>query len=185
MNDRICESLPQRPKIAVIGYSGSGKSTLAGFLSERFSVPVLYIDTVQFKPDWVVREHEEKLGMVTAFLDENSDRGWVIDGNYRKLEYDRRMEEADLIVFMDFDRISCFIRAWKRSKQFKGKTRPSMTAGCDEKFDHEFRMWIMKNGRKKEVRRRFAELVQKFSAKTVVIKNQIQLDRFRNTVKSI
>lgn len=182
MKKRFSVTLPNNPKIAVIGYSGSGKSTLAGFLSERFSLPVLYFDTVQFKPRWVVRDHEEKLDIVKTFLDENSDRGWVIDGNYRKLEYDRRMEEADLIVFMDFDRISCFMRAWKRSKRFKGKTRPSMTEGCDEKFDHEFRMWILKNGRKKEVRNRFAELVRKYSEKTVVIKNQIQLDRFMDSI---
>lgn len=172
--------MKNNPKIAIIGYSGSGKSTLAAFLSERFSVPVLYIDTVQFEPGWVVREHEEKLGMVRAFLDENSENGWVIDGNYRKLEYDRRMEEADLIVFMNFNRINCLMRAWKRARRFKGKTRPSMTVGCDEKFDHEFRMWILKNGRTKEVRKRYRELTGKYRDKCRVIKNQRQLDSFKN-----
>lgn len=33
-------------KIAIIGYSGSGKSTLAKKLSERFKIPVLYLDTI-------------------------------------------------------------------------------------------------------------------------------------------
>ena len=184
MRKAFSVNIPEKGgKIAVIGYSGSGKSTLAAFLSERFAVPVLYIDTVQFKPGWEVREHEEKLDIVRAFMDENSARGWVIDGNYRKLEYDRRMEEADLIVFMDFNRISCFIRAWKRAKRFKGKTRPSMTAGCDEKFDHEFRMWILRDGRKKEVRERYEALIKKYSEKSVVIKNQTQLERFKAALK--
>lgn len=174
--------MKNNPKIAIIGYSGSGKSTLAALLSERFSVPVLYIDTVQFKPDWVVREHGEKLGMVRAFLDENSGNGWVIDGNYRKLEYERRMEEADLIVFMNFNRISCLIRAWKRARRFKGRTRPSMTEGCDEKFDREFRMWILKEGRTKEIRNRYSALKQKYSGKCIEIKNQRQLDRFVRSI---
>ncbi|MBO4384380.1 MAG: DNA topology modulation protein [Clostridia bacterium] len=172
----------EAPKIAIIGYSGSGKSTLAAFLSERFSVPVLYIDTVQFKPGWEVRKHEEKVDAVRAFLDENAERGWVIDGNYRKLEYDRRMEEADRIVFLDFDRFSCLVRAWKRSKRFKGKTRPSMTEGCDEKFDHEFRMWILKNGRTKEIRKGFADVVKKYPDKTTIIKNQRQIDKFMGSI---
>ena len=165
-----------------MGYSGSGKSTLAAFLSERFSVPVLYIDTVQFKPGWEVREHEEKLETVKAFLDANAESGWVIDGNYKKLEYDRRMEEADRIVFLNFNRISCLLRAWKRARDYKGKTRPSMTAGCDERFDHEFRMWILKNGRTKEVRKGFADLIGKFPDKCTVIKNQRQLDRFKSMI---
>lgn len=176
--------LPEKGgKIAVIGYSGSGKSTLAAFLSERLNIPVLYIDTVQFKPGWVVREHEEKLDIVRAFLDENSENGWVIDGNYTKLEYERRMAEADLIVFMNFNRISCFMRAWKRARRFKGKTRPSMTVGCDEKFDHEFRMWILRDGRKKAARKRYAALVEKYHEKAVVIKDQKQLDRFMTSIK--
>lgn len=169
-------------KIAIIGYSGSGKSTLAEYLSERLSLPVLYIDTVQFKPGWVIREHEEKLGAVRAFLDENAERGWVIDGNYRKLEYERRMEEADLIVFMNFNRLNCFVRAWKRAIRYKGKTRPSMTVGCDEKFDREFRTWILRKGRTKEVRARFADLVRRYPDKTKVVKNQRQLDEFMKTI---
>ena len=99
-------------KIAVIGYSGSGKSTLAGKLSQKYGVPVLYIDTIQFLPDWVVRADEEKQAMLTDFLDTNG--GWVIDGNYKKLSYDRRMEEADKIIFLAFNRFSCVYRAIKR-----------------------------------------------------------------------
>ncbi|MBO4562030.1 MAG: DNA topology modulation protein FlaR [Clostridia bacterium] len=176
--------MKEHPKIAIIGYAGSGKSTLAAFLSERFSVPVLYVDTIHFLPNWVERKREDELSVIRSFLDENSENGWVIDGNYTKLEYDRRMAEADLIVFMDFNRINCLMRAWKRARRFKGKTRPSMTVGCDEKFDHEFRMWMLRDGRKKEVRNRFKALVNKYREKTVVIKDQRQLDRFKNSFGS-
>lgn len=34
-------------------------------------------------------------------MDRNA--SWVIDGNYRKLEYERRLQEADRIIFMDFN----------------------------------------------------------------------------------
>lgn len=182
MNKLCPEGLPKRPKIAVIGYSGSGKSTLAEFLGERFSVPVLYVDTIQFLPGWVVREADEKLALMRSFLDENSENGWVIDGNYTKLEYERRLEEADLIIFMSFSRIACFIRAYRRSRDFKNKTRPSMTEGCDEKFDREFRRWILHDGRKRAIRKRYKSTVRTYAEKSVVIKNQRRIDRFKESV---
>ena len=35
-------------RIAIIGYSGSGKSTLRRFLGEKYVIPMLHFDTVQF-----------------------------------------------------------------------------------------------------------------------------------------
>lgn len=170
--------LPKKPKIAVIGYSGSGKSTLAEELGKRFSVPVLYIDAIHFLPGWVERGREEELSLMREFLDSNRSNGWVIDGNYSNLEYERRMNEADLIVFLSFNRFSCFFRAFKRSRAFKNKTRPSMAAGCDEKFDSAFIKWLLIDGRSKKRRERFRAVTAKYPEKSVVIKNQRRLDRF-------
>ena len=49
-------------KIAIIGYSGSGKSTMAKRISERFGLPVLYLDTVHGLPGWEEREREDGTG---------------------------------------------------------------------------------------------------------------------------
>ena len=140
-------------KIAIIGYSGSGKSTMAKCISERFGIPVLYLDTVHWLPGWVERETDESRRIVKEFLDTHGE--WVIDGNYKKLEHERRMREADHIVFMDFPRIRCFFRAWKRARRFRGKTRESITDGCEEKFDAEFRRWILKDSRTKAAVERY------------------------------
>lgn len=76
-------------RIAVLGYSGAGKSTLARALGERYTIPVLHLDTVQFTPGWLERDREEAQRMVHAFL-ENPE--WVIDGTYSKFEYDRYLK---------------------------------------------------------------------------------------------
>ena len=91
-------------KIVILGYSGSGKSTLARNLSEKYNIPVLHFDTVQFLPNWEIRVQEEKERMTKDFLDAND--AWVIDGNYSKLSYQRRMEEADVIIMLLFNRFS-------------------------------------------------------------------------------
>ena len=79
-------------KIAIVGYSGSGKSTLARKLAKKYQTDVLHFDTVQFLPDWAIRSDEEKKKITEHFLDTHD--SWVIDGNYSKLFYERRMAEG-------------------------------------------------------------------------------------------
>ena len=116
-------------KIEIMGYSGSGKSTLCRELAERYGVPALHLDRIQFLPNWEIRSEEEKKALVAAFLDENPE-GWVIDGNYSKLSYERRNEEADQIIQLLFGRINCLFRCAKRFWKYKGKSRPDMGEGA-------------------------------------------------------
>ena len=163
-------------KIAIIGYSGSGKSTLAQKIAEKYNIAVLHFDTVQFKPNWEIRSDVVKKKMTQVFMDIHD--SWVIDGNYSKLYFDRRMEEADVIILLLFNRFSCFYRAWRRAKIYADKTRPDMAEGCKEKFDLEFMKWILWKGRTKEVKERYRCVITSYPEKVVVIKNQKQLDRY-------
>ena len=163
-------------KIAIIGYSGSGKSTLARKLAELHQIDVLHFDTVQFLPNWVIRDVDEKKKITEIFLDTHD--SWVIDGNYSKLFYERRMDEADVIIFLSFNRFSCFCRAFHRYIQYKNETRPDMAEGCNEKFDWEFAKWILWKGRTKHTKNRFRDTISKYENKSIVIKNQKELDRY-------
>lgn len=168
-------------KISILGYSGAGKSTLARKLGELYSAPVLHLDTVQFKPNWEERERSEKEKIVADFLDRNS--SWVIDGTYSGLHFDRRLGESDLIIMLLFNRFTCFKRVLSRYRKFKGKTRPDMADGCAEKLDLEFARWILLDGRIAKRRAKFKRAASEFPQKTVVIRNQRQLDKFLNTLK--
>ena len=104
-------------KIAILGYSGSGKSVLAQRLADKYGTDVLHFDTVQFLPNWEIRAEEDKRRLTEEFLDSH-DR-WVIDGNYSKLSYERRMEEADRIILLLFNRFSCLILGIIKSRMTK------------------------------------------------------------------
>ena len=164
-------------KIEIMGYSGSGKSTLCRKLSEKHNIPALHLDTVHFLPNWEVREDAEKQRIVTSFLDDHPE-GWVIDGNYTKLSYDRRVEEADIVIQMLFGRFSCLRRCAKRYHDYKGRSRPDMAEGCSEKMDKEFVEWILWKGRTKQAKERYKKLRETYPEKVVVIKNQKQLDKY-------
>lgn len=166
-----------RMKIAIIGYSGCGKSTLAEKLSQKYQLPALYLDTVHHLPGWQARPREETRAIVGTFLDEHDATGWVIDGNYKRQHFQRRMEEADSILLLRFHRLACLYRAWKRYQAFRGKSRPSMTAGCEEKLDREFIRWILWEGPKSHTPL-FDRVQAQYPEKVTVIRNQRQLDAY-------
>lgn len=167
-------------KIAVIGYSGSGKSTLAGKLSAVYEIPVLHLDRVHHLPGWQARDLPSEQQIVQDFLEQNGE--WVIDGNYSKLSYERRMEEADQIIMLLFPPLTCFLRAYKRYLTFRNRTRPDMAEGCQEKFDWKFVKWILWEGRSKGAKARYAAVAAKYSSKVVILKNQRQLQAYADSI---
>ena len=162
-------------KIAILGYSGSGKSTLAKFLGEKKQLPVIHLDTVQFIENWQERNHAEALVIVSDVMEQ---KNWVIDGNYTKFYQAERLEEADQIIFLQFSRWASFKRIIHRRIKYHNKTRPDMAEGCDEKLDFEFLWWVLYTGRTKERRAHYRELQEKYPSKSIVIKNQKELDAF-------
>jgi len=162
-------------KVAVIGYSGAGKSTLARALGERYGVPVLHMDWVYWVPDWQVRDREEAHRIVHEFMEQPQ---WVIDGNYTKFEYERRMAEADRIIFLNFSRLACFFRAWKRFFQFRGATRADMGEGCTEKMDLEFMKWILWKGRTQREKKGYRFTLSEYPEKVDILRSQREINRY-------
>ena len=161
-------------KIMIIGYSGSGKSTLAQVIGEHYNIPVLHLDRVNFKENWVERETSEALLIVNNFIELNQ---WVIDGNYRRFNQEKRLEDANLIIFMTFNRFSCLWRVFKRYLNYKNKSRDSAADGCIEKLDFEFVMWILKNGRTKSVIQHYKSVTRTYQDKVLIVRNQNDLNR--------
>ncbi len=163
-------------KITIFGYSGAGKSTLARQLGEKYHTEVLHLDQVQFMEGWECRTKEDQLAIVRDFMDTHT--SWIIDGNYAYLDFDRRMAEADRIIFMNFGRLNCLWRVWKRWLKYHKTTRPDMAEGCSEKLDLEFILWVLKDGRSKETRDRYDKVVSTCKGKITVLQNQKALDAF-------
>ena len=164
-------------RIAVIGYSGSGKSTLGRRLADQYGCEVLHLDCVHWLPGWKERDNAEKEEIVSAFMD--SHKSWVMDGNYVSTCYERRMETATQIIFLDFPVHICLYRARKRYFIYRGKSRKSITEGCEEKMDWEFLWWILREGRDKSHKDRYREICQKYSHKVVVLKSPREVKAFQ------
>ncbi|MDD4311394.1 MAG: AAA family ATPase [Eubacteriales bacterium] len=164
-------------KIAIIGFSGSGKSTLAKKLAQELNIEPLYLDRVQFQPNWIEREPEAARQIVRREMQKFS---WVIDGNYTHLLREERMRDADEIIFLNYPRLTCLVRALKRHREFRGNTRESMADGCIERMNLEFAWWILHKGRERARVNGFWNIVRTYPQKTAVIRSDRVLRQYLN-----
>lgn len=170
----------EEKRIMVIGYSGSGKSTLAIKLGRKYKCKVLHLDCVHWLPGWKERDKNEEEAIITDFLNKN--HNWVIDGNYRKRCYNRRLNEATDIIYMAFGRSICLYRVIKRYFKNQGKSRKSMTDGCEEKIDLEFIWWVLYEGRSKKHQDNYKKVCKKYQDKVTVLRNPEDVKRFCKTL---
>jgi len=101
-------------KVHVIGNSGTGKSTLSAELSKILRTPVISLDRLYWKPNWVGTPDEEFKNIVREALDQNS-RGWIVDGEYSKILGTQVSEEATDIIWLDPPLLLYFPRLFLRS----------------------------------------------------------------------
>ena len=126
-------------RVMILGSSGSGKSSLAIQLGEITDLPVIHLDRLFWNPGWVETEPEE---MVKKVAQAAAGEYWIMEGNYTNRAFDFRMERADSIIFIDFNRYICIFRVFKRWIKNHGKTRYDLGEGCPEKIDLPFLKWI-------------------------------------------
>ncbi len=125
-------------RIAIIGSGGAGKSTFAMALGERLHLPVHHLDALYWKPGWVESDRSEW----TALQDELcAGSEWILDGNYGSTMA-LRLRACDTVIFLDMNRFRCMFRVIKRYLMYRGRTRPDMTEGCQERVTVQFLQWI-------------------------------------------
>ena len=134
-------------RILIIGSGGAGKSTLSRRIAERLRLPVVHLDRMYWRAGWNPTPADEWRRTVESAIDGER---WVMDGNYSGT-MDMRVRAADTIIFLDLPRMLCLWRIVRRNLQFRGRTRPDMTPGCDERLTWEFVRWVWKYPRRQRV----------------------------------
>jgi adenylate kinase family enzyme len=125
-------------KVLVIGSSGAGKSTFARRLGQLLDIEVVHLDSFYWKSGWVEMPKPEWAARVAELVRRDA---WIMDGNYSGT-FDIRLKACDTLIFLDMPRLVCLWRVLKRWFAYRGRTRPDMAAGCDEKIDMEFILWV-------------------------------------------
>ncbi len=124
-------------KVIVIGSCGAGKSSFAKRLREITGLQTIHLDRHYWRPGWIEPTKDEWRGQVEKLLQGES---WIIDGNYGGT-IELRLAACDTAIFLDFPRLVCTWRVFKRILRYYGVDRPDLAAGCPERFDWEFIKW--------------------------------------------
>ncbi len=150
-------------KIIVIGSGGAGKSTFAKRLGKALGIEVIHLDRLYWKPNWVKTPKDEWPKIVEELLKGES---WIMDGNFGGTR-EMRMRACDTIIFLDIPRRVCLYRILKRFVVYRGRSRPDMTGGCNEKFDLEFLLWVWNYPNR--TKPRLAAMLEQFKNEKTII----------------
>jgi len=124
-------------RIVILGNGGSGKSTLARLLGERLNLPMVHLDRLFWEPGWAEPDAEQFRERVREAV---AGDAWVCEGNYARRTFDLRLPRADLVIWLDTPRLTCFMRVLLRL--LRNQPRPDRAEGCDEKLDLEFLKFV-------------------------------------------
>lgn len=147
-------------RIAIIGYPGSGKRELTKYLERKYFCPCLYLDDifVNDTPDEIKNE------MLNKFMNENI--SWAIEGDFVNNLFKERMEMADKIVIMKFNRIACLIKYLRNNKN----------------PNKEEIKCILSGSRGKNYRKLYNQVMRTYSDKVVPLFNQAQVLMLRDII---
>lgn len=161
-------------RILVIGPGGAGKSTVARHLGELLHLEVLHLDKFHWRPGWIEPPKSEWLKTVDKLI--ARDR-WIMDGNFSG-SLERRVAACDTVIFLDLPRLLCIGRVLKRKLMYRQQTRPDMAAGCPERLNLKFLVWIWNYQRR--TKPKIVRLLEsKADPKKIVwLRSQAEVDAF-------
>lgn len=160
-------------KIVIIGHSAAGKSTLAKVLSKHYKIALLHMDTLKYYGDFKERDIKSQEALSKEFFDKHD--SWITEGNYFHIAIER-FKEADVLLFLDLNRLVCLYYALRRYFKNRGKYRESL--GAKEHFDYDFLKWILFEGRKKDYLLKLETIYRDFKGEKQRLKSHRAIDRY-------
>lgn len=164
-------------RIIIIGCGGAGKSTLARQLGDKLDIPVVHLDRLFWKPNWIEETPEEFDQKLATELEKPQ---WIMDGNFNRT-MPQRVAKCDTIIYLDFNRLTCLLGVVKRILTTYGTVRPDMGEGCPERIDFAFLKWVW-NYNKEKRERNYQLLNEATHAETIVLKSRRAVKHFLNSL---
>jgi adenylate kinase family enzyme len=156
-------------RIVIIGSSCAGKSTLGAQLGERLGIKHTQLDELHWLPDWVERDDDEFVQLVTEYAAEDR---WVMDGNYQ-VARPHLWPRATTIIWLNYSFSRVLWRSLKRSIM-RIVTREELFSGNRESFRLTFMskdsiiLWVITSFHRK--RRDYPRLLESDMAANAEVK---------------
>ncbi len=167
-------------KVLVIGVGGAGKSTVACEMGEITGLPVVHLDEVYWQPGWIEPTPERWHATVRRLVSHDE---WIMEGNYGGT-FDIRMAAADMVVLLDMPPWVTLPRVVRRWATHRGRVRPGMAPGCNERLSWKFLLWILRyrRDRRPGILQKLMELPP--STEVVVLTSSHEVAAFLDAIRA-
>lgn len=126
-------------KILVLGPYGAGKTNFSNELSTLLKIPVFHLDRYYWLSNWQTPKLDKWIAINRKLT---MGKTWILDGNYIKT-LDIRINEADLIIYLDINRWRSLYRIIKRTLLNLGKRRADLPEGCTDNINLRFFLSVL------------------------------------------
>lgn len=169
-------------RIAIIGGPGTGKTSLARQLEKLLVIPLVSLDDIKFKKNWIKRNNKHIDNEIQKIIKKEI---WIIEGNHLK-NLDLILQRAELVIFLDFPMVLQLSGIFKRF--FSNFSYCVKNLGnCKEKITFSFLLKTISFNIKKRPKI-ISKLMKNHNLKLILIANYeqtqelLELIRLKNKV---
>lgn len=156
-------------RVCIVGISASGKTEFSKYLSEKLQLPLYHMDTFYWQENWVRAPESLWLEKEKQILETSS---WIIEG-YLDEQYPQRLQQADIIIFLDFSGFYCVCNLIKRWWKYHHVPRHEIAVGCTDRLDFHFLKTVLFRRERAEILRALEKTATR--PKAIVFKNPKEL----------
>ncbi len=127
-------------RIQVMGSSCSGKSTLAAALAGALDAPLVELDALNWRPNWIGLNDVDPEEFLRLVIEATRGDAWVVAGSYSQFSRRAFWDRVETVILLDLPMplliTRLLVRSWRR-----WRTKELLWGTNYESFWRQLRVW--------------------------------------------
>jgi len=174
---QIVQVILKYNKIIILGPPGAGKTTMGKKLSRELGISLISLDMYFWQPNYKEPDLKEWQELNERIVLRDS---WIIEGTYMKV-IDPRINNCNLILYVNTPLFKCLFRAIFRTIKYYGRAREGMPSYCKERFNIGYYLKILSFDIR--IGKRLKNRIISSDKRFIILNEETQLNILINSLK--